>query len=259
MDRRSVVVGNWKMELSHKGELELARSLKRFFKSARPKIDVVVCPSYPSLARVSEVFERGQAVSVGAQNIHWDEKGAWTGSVSVLQVAPFVHWCIVGHSEVRRVTSESDDQVQRKMSLLLRHGIEPVVCIGESGEEREADRTVDKVTGQMKILLDKLTRTMLSKVVICYEPIWAISANRPQALPDPAEVAGTMLLIRKLAATRFDSEAAERLRILYGGSVGPDNVAMYVREPGVDGVLVGGASLQPRKFAEVVKVVQDAG
>ena len=257
MDRRPVVVGNWKMELSYKGEFELARSLKRLFASARPEVDVVVCPSYPSLVRISELFERGQTMSVGAQNIHWDEKGAWTGAVSVLQIAPFVNWCIIGHSEVRRMTQESDDLVQREMSLLLRHGILPIVCIGESVEEREADGTVDKVTGQMKILLNELTRTMLSKVIICYEPIWAISANQPQALPDPVEVAGIMLLVRKLAAARFDNEAAERLRILYGGCVNPDNAAAYMKEPGVDGLLVGSASLQPRKFFEIVKIVQD--
>jgi triosephosphate isomerase len=258
-ERRPVVVGNWKMELSHKGELEVARALKRLLRQQTRSLDVVVCPSYPSLAAVSELFGADGPISVGAQNVHWEERGARTGTVSVLQIIPFARWCIIGHSEVRGLGRENDDTVQQEMSLLLKYGLVPIICIGESWEEREADKTVEKVTVQMKTLLDKLTRTMLAKVVITYEPVWAISAQRPEALPDPAEVAGTMLVLRKLAAERFDSATAERLRILYGGSVSPDNVAAFVREPGVDGVLVGSASLQPRKFVDIINAVQDAG
>lgn len=254
-----MVVGNWKMELSHKAEISLAAALKRLLKEMTlTKVDVVVCPSFPSLAAVSDELRRLSKVSVGAQNIHWEEKGAWTGSVSVLQVTPFVSWCIVGHSEVREVTGLNDEMVQQQVSLLLRHGINPIVCIGESWEEREAEKTVEKVTTQMNILLNKMTRTTLIKTVICYEPVWAISANAPAQLPDSAEVASIMLLMRKLAAARFGNEAAERLRILYGGSVKPDTVEQYMKEPGVDGVLVGGASVSPRKFVDIIKVVQDA-
>jgi triosephosphate isomerase (TIM) len=256
--RTPVVVGNWKMELSHKGELELARALKRLLRLGGAAIDIVVCPSHPSLSAVWEVFRKDESVSVGAQNIHWDERGPQTGMVSVLQIAPFARWCIIGHSEIRAITGEDDDAVQQEMSLLLRHGLVPIVCIGESWAERESDKTIERVTAQMKILLNKLTRTMLAKIVVTYEPIWAISTQGPQRLPDPADVAGTMLLLRKLAAERFGGAAAERLRILYGGSVSPDNAAAFAREPGVDGVLVGSASLHPRKFADIVKAVCDA-
>jgi len=256
MGKQSLVVGNWKMELSYKGELELARALKRQFKNV-PVTDteVVVCPSHPSLAAVGEVFGAGSKVALGAQHVHWEEKGAWTGEVSVLQVTPYVKWCIVGHSEQRALSGMTEEDVQRTVSLLVQHGIAPVVCVGETREEREADQTVAKVTGQVKVLLSKMVRTGLLKLAVVYEPIWAIGTGDT---PDPTDAAGIMLLIRKIVAGRFGNEAAQRLRILYGGSVKSDNVEPYIKEPGVDGVLVGGASVQPRQFVEIVKIVQAA-
>jgi triosephosphate isomerase len=258
VERTPLVVGNWKMELSYKGELELARALKRQLLEMRLGVEVVVCPSYPSLAGVNGVFGKEGAVAVGAQSVSVRERGAQTGEVSVLQIAPFVRWCIVGHSEARAARGLSDDDVQQTVALLLAHGILPIVCLGESGEERAADATIQRLTAQMTIILNKLTRTLLSKVVIVYEPIWAISANDPETLPDPADVAGTMLLMRKLAAERFGGEAADRLRMLYGGSVSPDNAGEFAREPGIDGLLVGSASLHPRRFVDIVRAVNDA-
>lgn len=256
MGKQSLVVGNWKMELSYKGELELARALKRQFKGVPVTgTEVVVCPSHPSLAAVGEVFGAGSKVVLGAQHVHWEEKGAWTGEVSVLQVTPYVKWCMVGHSEQRALTGMTEEDVQRTVSLLVQHGIAPVVCVGETREEREADQTVAKVTGQVRVLLSKMVRTGLLKLAVVYEPIWAIGTGDT---PDPTDAAGIMLLIRKIVAGRFGNEAAQRLRILYGGSVKSDNVEPYIKEPGVDGVLVGGASVQPRQFVEIVKIVQAA-
>ena len=258
-ERTPLVVGNWKMELSHKGELELGRALKRQLLDARPGIEVVVCPSHPSLSAINAVFGQEGLVAIGAQSVSAHERGAITGAVSVLQIAPFARWCIVGHSETRAALGLNDDAVQQIVALLLAHGLLPLVCLGESRKEREADATVQKLTAQMGVILNKLTRTSLTKVVIVYEPIWAISAQEPEILPDPAEVAGTMLLLRKLAAERFGSEAADRLRMLYGGSVSPENAGDFAREPGIDGVLVGSASLHPRRFVDIIRAVEDAG
>jgi len=173
--------------------------------------------------------------------------------VSVSQIAQLVSWCIVGHSEQRALTKETDDLVERKASLLVKHGITPVVCVGETLKEREEDRTIDKITTQIKSLIKDASRTAMSRMVVAYEPVWAIGTGET---PDPADVSGVMLLIRKIAAAKYGEEAAQRWRLLYGGSVTPDNVSSYTREPGVDGFLVGGASVRPMKFVEIIKEVE---
>ncbi len=255
MERRRLVVGNWKMELSYKGQVELARSLKKSLPSvSMAGMEVVVCPSYSVLAEVKEVL-KGSGVFLGAQHVHWEERGAWTGEVSVTQIAPLVQWCIIGHSEQRSLSGVTDEQVQSSASILLQHGLVPIVCLGETVEERAADRTVEKITTQMNVLLRRATRAALAKLVVAYEPMWAIGTG---VMPDPTDAASVMLLIRKLVAGRFGSDAAERMRVIYGGSVTPDTIAPYVAEPGVDGVLVGGASVQPLRFVEIVKVVRNA-
>lgn len=253
MTRTPLVVGNWKMELSHKAEVELARSLKTVLKNVTVTSDVVVCPSFPSLPAVSAALKSSEKLMVGAQTIHAAEKGAWTGAVSVLQIMPFVRWCIVGHSEQRALTHETDAMVQHKVDLLLKHGITPIFCIGESAAERAAEATTQKITNQIQTLLHKAARTTLTKVVIAYEPIWAIGSGQT---PDSNEVAATMLLIRKIVAERFDPEIADRLRIIYGGSVSPQNIQQFMAEPGIDGALVGGAALHPLQFVEIIRSVQ---
>lgn len=254
MLKEKLVVGNWKMELSHKAELEVARAVGSLMKNvATDKTAVVVCPSYVSLMAISELLKRSSKIEIGAQNVHWEEKGAWTGQVSVKQISSYIDWCIVGHSEQRALTGESDDVVQRKALLLIQYGVTPIVCIGENREEYDADKTVERITEQTRVVLNKATRTVLTKMVVAYEPIWAIGTGE---MPDPDDVAGVVLLIRKTVAERFGNEAAQRLRILYGGSVKADNVEQYVNQPGIDGVLVGGASVQPMKFVQIVKVVE---
>ena len=254
-ERTKLVIGNWKMELSYKGQVELGRSLKILLHgTVADEVQVVVCPSYPVLFEMRTMFEKSGVV-VGAQHVHWEERGPWTGAVSVTQLAPLVEWCIVGHSEQRYLAGITDEQVCLSAHLLLQHGMLPIVCVGETQEERAQDATVRKVTEQVTSLFRKATRTSLRKLVIAYEPVWAIGSGE---LPDPGETASVMLLVRKLAAERFGGEAAERLRVIYGGSVNPTNAASYVAEPGVDGVLVGGASVHPRQFADIIKIVQGA-
>lgn len=244
------------MALSHKASLEVARAVKKLLKQADVTIDVVVCPSYPSLPEVAEVFKGMEYLAVGAQHVHWEEKGAFTGAVSASQVSPFARYSIVGHSEVREMMGLTDEEVRDTVALFIRHGLTPVVCLGESWEEREHEQTIPKITRQMESVLSAVTRPGLSKLVVAYEPIWAISAQGREETPSASEVSEVILLMRKLTAERFDAEAAQKLRILYGGSVKPDNVGAYVDEPGVDGVLVGSASVNPVQFVEIVKKVQ---
>ncbi|MEX1997202.1 MAG: triose-phosphate isomerase [Candidatus Andersenbacteria bacterium] len=258
MPRRPLVVGNWKMELSYKATLETVTALKKLLKNIKVELDVVICPSFPMLAEVQVALGQSEKVALGAQNVHWEEKGAWTGEVSVTQIEPIVSWCIVGHSERRELTGETDQQVQAKANLLVQHGVTPIICIGETLAEYEADQTVSKITQQIEGLLASVTRMALTKLVIAYEPIWAISTNNPPAVPDPTNISQLILLIRKLVAERFDADAAERLRILYGGSVKPGNIQSFMAEPGIDGALIGSASTHPLDFVEIMKIVQQA-
>lgn len=254
MSWKPMVVGNWKMELSHKAAIALAKAMKTQLESQAAEADVVVCPSYPSLAAVKEIMD-GSSVMVGAQDIHHEEKGAFTGSVSVLQISQFATWSIVGHSERRAALRERDEAVVEKANLLLRHGLQPIICVGETLEEKERDETVSKITAQAELLFSSLSRTALLKSVIAYEPIWAIGSG---FTPQPDEVAEIILLMRKMAAARFDSQLAERLTILYGGSVKSDNVKNYVGGPYANGVLVGGASVHTGQFVDIVKQVASA-
>jgi len=246
------------MALSHRATIETVKAIKKLLKSVPDDMEAVMCPSFTSLAEVSEMVNKVPGLQVGAQNVHWEESGAWTGEVSISQISPFVSHCIIGHSERRRLTGENDQQVAEKAALLIRHGLVPVVCVGESWEERQAGETVRRVSEQIEILLAKLTRAALTKIIITYEPIWAISANNPVAPPDPSEVAQNMLLIRKLVAGQFGNDSAERVRTIYGGSVDADNVRQYVSEPGVDGALVGSASLKPVQFTAMIKAIAEA-
>lgn len=255
MERRPVVIANWKMELSHKASMEAANAIKKLLKDIKVDVDIVICPSYSALADVKAVIAQSEKIQLGAQNVHWEEKGPFTGEVSVTQLAPLVQWCIVGHSEQRAATGETDEAIQHKADLLLQHGITPIICIGETLEERQQEQTVEKLSRQMDVLLRKATRVALMKMIIAYEPIWAIGSG---VTPEPDDVAGSMLLLRKLTAERFGSDIGQRLRIVYGGSVNPKTIGPIMAEPGVDGVLVGGASLHPLDFVEIIKAVQAA-
>lgn len=257
--QKPLVVGNWKMELSHKAAVEVAASLQKILREDKGSCEVVICPSFPSLPEIAALLARSTKITLGAQNVHWEEKGAWTGEVSVLQISAFARYSLVGHSERRQLTGETDEEVLHKAGLLLQHGLTPIICIGETAEEREAERTVEKITHQVQMIIQTMNRSALMKLVIAYEPIWAISGHAKTTVEvDPREVAGIALLIRKLVSNQFDQEAADRLRLLYGGSVRPENIASFMNEPGFDGVLVGGASTHPMQFAEIIRQVEAA-
>lgn len=254
MTRKPLIIGNWKMELSDKAALEVARSIHKLISDIELSAEVVACPSYPALPQVAALFQKKSLISVGAQNVALEERGAFTGQVSIAQIRPYVSWCIVGHSEVRAHLGDSEEDVAHKTQLLLKHGLMPVVCIGETAAERDGDQTVEKITSQIDTLLSYIDRAALAKVVIAYEPIWAIGTG---VTPEPDAVAEIVLLIRKITAGRFDKAIAERMRILYGGSVKPDNVAGYVSGPAADGALVGGASVHPKDFIDIIRNVQE--
>lgn len=245
------MVANWKMALSHKAALEAAGALKKMIKKDNP-VETVLCPSFPSLAAVAEVIKSSEKIQVGAQNVHWEEKGAWTGEVSVLQIKPFVRWCIVGHSERREYFGETNEHVITKMGLLLKHGITPVVCVGENRQDHQAGQATQVVAAQVRQLFAALTVITVHQIVLAYEPIWAISSDPLSEPDDPEQAAEIMLLIRKIAVELFGRETVERLRILYGGSVTEKTVEQFMIQPGIDGVLVGGASVRPLQLGDII-------
>lgn len=251
MNKRPLVVGNWKMELSYKSTVEVFSAFMKLVHGKEFIADIVVCPSFPSLSAIADLAS-GTSVTIGAQNVHEEEKGAYTGSVPVGQIREFASSCIVGHSEVRAREHDTNEMIVQKTQLLLTHGLTPIVCIGETQDQKQSDETLSVLLSQVDSLLMKLDRVSMLKTVIAYEPIWAIGTGE---LPDANSVYEIMLSIRKRITHAFDADLAGRVRLLYGGSVKGENVGQYVAGAGADGVLVGGASVHPRDFLEIITQV----
>lgn len=254
--RRPIVVGNWKMYLSSRAEVRAAEGIRRLAPPLARKMDIVVCPSFPQLADVRRLFARSR-VHVGAQDVHSAELGPFTGDVSASQLSALVRYVIVGHSERRRHHGETDAQVGEKIRLAVRAGLHPVVCVGETRAERDAGETVRRISAQVTTLLDGLPVLELPRLVFAYEPVWAISAGpgKPAPQPDPEDAAEMIGLIRKVAARLGQRRYAEKMRILYGGSVTAKTVAAFVSQPGVDGALPGAASTQPAEFIAIAREI----
>ena len=246
--RRPVITGNWKM---YKTQAETVA----FFQAFRPLVaasqhcDIIVSPPFTALAVAVEAA-RGTAIGIAAQNVHWEREGAFTGEVSPQMLLELgCRGVIIGHSERRQYFAETDESVNRKTKAALEAGLAPIVCIGETLSEREADRTHSVLKRQFEDGLAALTGAQFSRILVAYEPVWAIGTGRT-ATPELA--ADTHGYIRELAASQFTSELASRLRILYGGSVKPGNISDLMAQLDIDGALVGGASLDPQSFAKIV-------
>jgi triosephosphate isomerase len=249
--RRPLICANWKMNL---GRPEPALALVRRLRSplsSQEAVDVVICPPFTVLESLSAVL-RNSPIGIGAQTMHWAEAGAHTGDISPAMLVDLCDYVILGHSERRadHGASASDDAVRRAVRAALDHDLTPIVCVGESAEQRAAGATADIVGGQVRKALEGLGPAEVERCVLAYEPIWAIGSGEAAT---PAEANRTIgLTVRGAVAEGAGEAAAERIRVLYGGSVGADNIADFVRLPEIDGALVGGASLKP-DFAELVR------
>jgi triosephosphate isomerase len=242
--RRPLIVGNWKLWGTRAQAAEYCDRLRVDEQSA----EVGICPPFTALDACVEKLS-GSAVAVYAQNMHQASTGAFTGEVSAEMLTELgVDGVVLGHSERRQFACETDRALQEKVPAALAAGLQPILCVGESEEERERDETQRKLRSQVQEALEKVSDERLSDVVIAYEPIWAIGTGKV-ATPEIAQDA--IAFIRALVGDRSDG-AAERARILYGGSVKPDNAAEILAQPDVDGALVGGASLDPEGFARIV-------
>jgi triosephosphate isomerase len=246
--RKKIVAGNWKMNLSIAEATELASSVTRDLAEVR-EVDVVLCPPFTVLSAVGEEISGG-SIKLGAQNMHWEKDGAYTGEISAAMLRGlFCRYVILGHSERRTYFGETDEIVNRKAKMALESSLEPIICVGEQLEQREADQTNAVLQEQLRGSLDGLG-DQADKIIVAYEPVWAIGTGLT-ATPEQAQEAHAW--IRSAVEDIAGSEVADGLRIQYGGSVKPDNARELMSQPDVDGALVGGASLESRSFVEIVR------
>ena len=234
-----------------KEAIELSNGLKReLFKLDTQAVDVVLCPPFTALSEVAEVIAE-TGISLGAQNLYWLEEGAFTGEVSgaMLKEAG-CNFVIIGHSERRQFFGEDNESVNKKIKAALAIGLTPIVCIGEKLEEREAGKTLDIISDHLSGALSGLLAEEVLKIVIAYEPVWAIGTGKTATAQQAQEV---HKYARELLHKLYNQEVASEVRIQYGGSVKPENIVELMRQPDVDGALVGGASLKVDSFSEIVK------
>lgn len=215
-------------------------------------VEMVLCAPYTNLTVFKENLN--DQIQLGSQNIHWEDKGAYTGEISPLMLKELgVQYAIIGHSERREMFGETDETVNKRVHAAYRHGIKPIVCVGEKLEEREAEKTKEVVKLQTEKAIAGLSSEQVKQLVIAYEPIWAIGTGKSSSAEDANEVIG---FIRQVIADQYDQLVANEVRIQYGGSVKPENIQSFMSQPEIDGALVGGASLEPESFMALVMNVK---
>ena len=252
-DRKPIIAGNWKMNLTH---LEAIHAVQKLSYSLDGKdydqVDVVVCPAFTALRSVQTTLESDRIpIALGAQDCFYEKDGAYTGEVSPIMLSKLnVSYVIIGHSERRMYFGDTDEVVNKKVHAVINGAMTPIMCVGETLEQRDAGETESWVAGQVKAGLGGLKAAQVAKMVIAYEPVWAIGTGRNATADDAAAV---IAVIRQSVRDMFGADTADELRIQYGGSVKPGNIAEFMAQPEIDGALVGGASLDPEEFARVVR------
>ncbi len=244
--RVPMIAGNWKMNTTVSEAIQLVNEMRQGLDEI-DGVDKVVCPPFISLAAVGELI-KGSSIKLGAQNIYFEEKGAYTGEISPLMLADLCEFVIIGHSERRQYFNETGEMVNRKVLAALKAGLKPILCIGERLEENEAGKTEEVVTGQLRSSLAGINE--LGGIIIAYEPVWAIGTGKAATGKQANETIG---LIRRNIAELYGEMIAQDVRILYGGSVTAVNATEFMQQPEIDGALVGGASLKASEFLSIVK------
>lgn len=245
--RTPIIAGNWKMNNTIKEALELVENIKA--QDLNEGVEVVVCTPFTALKDVKEATKNTN-IKLGAQNMHWEDNGAYTGEISPLMLKELgVDYCIIGHSERRQYFNESDETVNKKIKAALSHSLLPIVCVGETLEEREAAKAEEIVKNQVIKAFEGISRDMIKDIVIAYEPIWAIGTGKTASSSDADAMCG---LIRETIGEIYSDEEKEIIRIQYGGSVKPSNVKELMEKSNIDGALVGGASLKGTDFVKLI-------
>jgi triosephosphate isomerase len=249
--RKKIIAANWKMNMTCGEAAGYIEILLRELGTDNDKVEVVIIPPFTAIAKISELVSHAQTVKVGAQNMYFEKSGAFTGEISAAMLRElFVRYVVLGHSERRTIFGETDETVNRKTRAAHEAVLKPIVCIGETLAERDGGKVEKVLDRQIRGSLAGLSAKELTETVLAYEPIWAIGTGRTAT---PAQAQDAHAFIRKTLAKVWDGPTAEKVRIQYGGSVKPENAASLMSQPDIDGALVGGASLDPRAFAQIVK------
>ena len=250
--RKPIIAGNWKMHHDHLAAIQVVQKLSyRLIDDDYEAVDVVVCPPFTDIRTLQTVIEADKLkIGLGAQNCHWEEKGAFTGEIAPGMLAKLlVQYVIVGHSERRQYFAETDETVNLKLKAVQKHGMTPIVCVGESLEEREAGSTDEKVSSQIRGGFAGVKGADAALAIVAYEPIWAIGTGRTATAEDANETCGVI----RATLRELYGDVADQIRIQYGGSVKASNAAELMGQPEIDGALVGGAALDPDEFAKIVQ------
>ncbi len=251
--RKPCVAGNWKMHKTVEESISLVKGLIHGLEELR-SVESVICPPFTALAKVAELLE-GTDISLGAQNLFWEEQGAFTGEISPLMVSELAEYVIIGHSERRAYFQDTDDAVNKKIKAALAVGLKPILCVGETLEENEAGKTSQVVKRQLTTALEGLHEGYLREMMIAYEPVWAIGTGKAATPQGANQVISDY--IREEIGRIISPEIAQAIRVLYGGSVKPENARDFFQQPDIDGALVGGASLKAEAFIEITKAAAD--
>jgi len=246
--RKPIIAGNWKMNMTAAEAGQFVREIRQGLHNI-DGIDAVLCPPFLAIPAVHEAIQASR-IGLGAQNMYYEESGAYTGECSPAMVKQFCQYVILGHSERRAYFGETDEGVNNKVKAALAHGLTPIICVGESLEQNEAGETHGFVSGQVKAAFAGLSATQAAGCIIAYEPIWAIGTGKSASAADAGRIIG--LTVRGTIAELFGEETAQAIRIQYGGSANEKNIADYMQMPDIDGALVGGASLKT-SFVDMVK------
>ncbi|MDP3148005.1 MAG: triose-phosphate isomerase [Ignavibacteria bacterium] len=248
--RKKVIAGNWKMNLNLQESISLISGIKNGLGTPSSNVEVIICPPYTSLETASTLV-KNSPVKLGAQNIYFEESGAYTGEISAAMLKSVgCEYVILGHSERRTIFGETDSTINKKVHKALANGLLPIFCIGETLEEREKGITFDVVKRQVVEGLKNIDGDNMKKIIVAYEPVWAIGTGKVASKEQAEEVHA---FIRKELTTLFSSEVAEQIIIQYGGSVKPDNAVELLSQPNIDGALVGGACLKADSFLGIIK------
>jgi triosephosphate isomerase len=252
-ERKPIIAANWKMHKTHLQAIQTVQKLSYLLDRKDPeRVEVVICPPFTALRSVQTLIDSDRlSYGLGAQDLHPEDEGAFTGEVSGPMLAALdVDYVIVGHSERRQLFGEDDETVNRKVKAVFRNGMVPIVCVGETLDEREAGGTESKVAEQVRRAFDGVDTEAAARAVVAYEPIWAIGTGRTA---EPTDAGQVVEVIRATLADRLSAEVAAAVRVQYGGSVKPGNIREFMAHPEIDGALVGGASLDPEGFALIVR------
>ena len=253
--RTPLVAGNWKMNKTAADARELVSTMRSKLAEI-PNVEKVLCPPYLAIPGLADKLE-DSGIGLGAQNLHWEEKGAFTGEVASGMIREFCQYVIIGHSERRTYFGETDESVNKKLHAALKAGLTPIVCVGETLEQYEAGSTSEVVRRQIRAGLAGVDAASASKLVVAYEPVWAIGTGKASSGENANFV--HQQVIRPALAELFGADSAEAIRILYGGSVTAANAAEFFAYRDIDGALVGGASLKPDEFVAITKAASSAG